>query len=238
MRTTLLPLFALCLVACAGPRQGEVVFPATYSPSGGILPPALPSCSSPIQVTVTDGRRDPSLLGRRFEEEKPTVDYPLRMSGDVMTYVRNGIERGLQRAGGKGASGPTAATLAVNVTQFLIEEKMFRNSEYYAQIALESVLTLPGSSQPCWKGFLRGSGNNYGRAGNPENYLETLNRALDQAVANLLSPAPGQITGQVASATPGFADALCGRCSDSLKAEAWAPTTGAHRAPGNPAGNR
>jgi hypothetical protein len=99
------------------------------------------------------------------------------------------------------------------VTQFLIEEKMFRNSEYYAQIALEGVLTLPGSSQPCWKGSLRGSGNNYGRAGNPENYLETLNRALDQAVASLLSSG-GQIPGQVASATPGFADALCGRCQN------------------------
>lgn len=212
MRKILLPLLALSLVACAGPRQGEVAFPATYSPSGSTLAPALPTCSSAVQVNVADGRPDTSAVGRRFEEEKPTVEYPLRMIGDVATYVRSGIERAVQRSG-KAGSGPTAATLTVKVTQFLLEEKMFRNSEYNAQITLEAVLNSPGSSQPCWKGFARGSGSNYGRAGSPENYVETLNRALDEAIANLFGSITSKATGQASSATPGFTDALCGRCS-------------------------
>lgn len=45
-----------------------------------------------------------------------------------------------------------------------------------------------------------GSGTNYGRAGNPENYQETLNRALEKATAELLSE-------------KSFQDALCGKCS-------------------------
>jgi hypothetical protein len=190
---------SLVVFACAGPSKGEITFPAAYFRSGESLPPAVPSCTAPIQVVATDARPTPSVVGRRFEEEKPTVEYPIKMQGDAGAYVRNGVEKALQAAGGAPA-GKAPANLAITITQIAVEEKTFYNAEFTGRMGLEVVLTRPTSSEPCWSGRVSGSGRNYGKAGNPTNYQETLNRALDDATAQLLR-------------APGFADALCGKCS-------------------------
>ncbi len=194
-----LAFVSLFVFACAGPRQGEITFPAVYFSSRDNLPPAVPSCAAPIQVVVTDARLTPSVVGRRFEEEKPTVEYPIKMQGDAGAYVRNGVEKALQAAGGAPA-GKAPANLAITITQIAVEEKTFYNAEFTGQIGVDAVLTRPTSSETCWSGRVSGSGRNYGKAGNPKNYQETLNRALDDATAQLLR-------------VPGFTDALCGKCS-------------------------
>jgi hypothetical protein len=197
-RYSLASLFLL--VACAGPRQGEITFPASYfSPHVGGLPPPVPACASPVTLQVTDPRQTSSIVGRRFEEEKPTVEYPIKMQGDPAAYIRSGLEPALQAAGGA-AAGKTPANLAISITEIALEEKTFYNAEFRGRIGLDVLLTQPASSNACWSGRVSGSGQNYGKAGNPKNYQETLNRALDEASAQLLS-------------APGFADALCGKCS-------------------------
>src|SRR5229473_3533223 len=95
-------------------------------------------------------------------------------------YVRNGVEKALQAAGGSPA-GKAPANLAITITQIAVEEKTFYNAEFTGRISLDVVLTRPISPEPCWSSRVSGSGRNYGKAGNPTNYQETLNRALDDA---------------------------------------------------------
>ena len=197
---------SLFVFACAGPSKGEMTFPAAYYRSGEGPPPAVPSCTVPIQVVVTDARPTPSVVGRRFEEEKPTVEYPIKMEGDAGAYVRNGVEKALLAADGAPA-GKAPANLAITITQIALEEKTFYNAEFSGRMGLEVILTRATSSEPCWSGRVSGLGRNYGKAGNPTNYQETLNRALDHATSELLG-------------APGFADAMCGKCSSPTQSQA------------------
>jgi len=189
----LLSVISLAAVACAGPSKGPVSFTANYAPSGNLT--ALPSCAAASKVEVTDGRKSKSIVvGRRFEEDAPNVDYPIQMEGDIAPQLRTGLERIFKRA-----SDDTAKELDFTVRELFLEEKVFRNAEYDGRLALAAEVKAPGSSKTCWKGEVVGLGENYGKAGNPENYQETIGRALDAAVAELVK-------------APGFSDALCGAC--------------------------
>jgi len=150
-------------------------------------------------VTVTDAREKPSPAGQRFEENKPDVTYPIEMTGDAVAYLRDALEANLKRAGSP-AGGPTASTLAATLVKLHLEERTYHNAEFSGDVGLDLVLSNGSSPAPCWKGRILGAGTNYGKAGNPENYQETLNRALEKAMADLLSQ-------------KSFEDALCGKCS-------------------------
>src|SRR5262249_46207040 len=192
-----LAFLSLFVLAC-GSHRGEVVFPAAYVASRD-LSPAPPTCSAPVQIQVTDARQTPSVVGRRFEEDKPTVEYPVKMEGDPAAYVKSGLEKSL-RVGGGAASAKTPVTLAVTITQMSMEEKIVHLADFASQLSLEATLTSPTSSQTCWSGRVSGTGKNHGKGGNPTNYQETFSRALDDASDQLIK-------------APGFADALCGKCS-------------------------
>jgi|GEM_PF-6452231 len=111
---------SLLVFGCAGPRQGEITFPAAYfSPHVGGLPPAVPSCAAPVQLVVGDARQTTSVVGRRFEEEKPTVEYPIKMQGDPGAYVRSGLQVALQAAGGAPA-GKMPSSLAITITEIAL----------------------------------------------------------------------------------------------------------------------
>jgi len=192
-------LLPLATLACAGPLTGGMYFSPSYYPSGGAVPLSVPSCSGPIAVTVTDARENPAEAGRRFEENKPQVDYPIQMTGDAAAYVRSALEANFKRAGSPG-DGQVASTLAASLVQLNLQERTYHNAEFLGEVGLDLVLNTANSPAPCWKGRISGSGTNYGRAGNPENYQETLNRALEKATASLI-------------AQKSFQDALCGKCS-------------------------
>ncbi len=198
MPRILLASLPLLVLAC-GSVRGDVAFRAAYSSSRDSVPLPVPSCAAPVQVRVTDARPTPSEVGRRFEDDQPTVSYPIKMQGDPAAYVKSGVEKTLQAAGGAPA-GKTPANLVITITQITMEEKRVHLADFTAQLGLDAALTPATSSQTCWSGRVSGSGRNHGKAGNPANYQETLNRALDEATAHLLS-------------APGFADALCGKCS-------------------------
>ena len=193
-------LLPLCALACAGPLTGAMAFAPSYYPSGGAVPPPVPSCSGPVTVSVTDARENPNPAGRRFEENKPDVTYPIEMTGDAVAYVRDALEANLKRAGSP-AGGPTASALAATLVKLNLQESTFHNAEFSGDVALDVLLsTAQGSPAPCWKGRISGAGTDYGKAGNPENYQETLNRAVEKAMADLLSQ-------------KAFQEALCGKCA-------------------------
>ncbi len=192
---SLLPLLSLTAIACAGPSKGPVSFPAIYAPSGNLT--ALPSCAAASKIDVADGRKSKSIVvGRRFEEGAPNVDYPIQMEGELAPQLRSGLERIFKRSV---ANDDSSQELDFTLRELFLEEKVFRNAEYDGRLALEAVVKAPGSSKTCWKGEVVGLGENYGKAGNPENYQQTIGRALDAAVAELVK-------------APGFSDALCGTC--------------------------
>jgi hypothetical protein len=185
-------------LACAGPLTGATSFNYKYYVSGGAIPPSLPACAGTIEVSVTDEGEKPVELGRRFEEDKPSVVWPIAMNGNAADYVRDAIEANLQRAGNPGR-GQTASTLKAGITQMTLEERTFHNAEFSGSVGLDLALVISAEGAPCWKGQIAGAGTDYGKAGNPENYQETLNRAIEHAMTDLLNQ-------------KGFRDALCGQC--------------------------
>jgi hypothetical protein len=199
VKAYLLILVSFATLGCAGPLTGATAFQVSYYPSGGAVPPSVPACSGPITVTATDVRKQPTEAGRRFEEDKPTVDYPIQMTGDVAAYVRTALEANFKRAGNPGP-GPTASAVAVSLVQLHLEEKTYHNAGFSGIVTLDVVVSGANPATPCWRGQVTGSGTNYGKAGNPENYQQTLNRALEKATFELLSQSA-------------FQDALCGKCA-------------------------
>ena len=188
----------LAVLGCAASLNEAATFPPKYYPSGP-LPRTVPACAGPIAVTTTDGRENPSEAGRRFEEQKPASDYPIKMTGDAMAYVKSALEGILKRAGNPGG-GPTATTLAVTLDELYLEEKTYVNAEFSAGVALEVVVNVKNT--PCWKGEITGQGANYGKVGNTESYQQTLNRAFENAVFNMFRQKK-------------FREALCGKCASS-----------------------
>jgi hypothetical protein len=193
------PIFLpLALVGCAASLSESAAFPPKYYPSGP-LPRTVPACSGPIAVTVKDDRENPSEAGRRFEEQKPAADYPIKMTGDAMAYFRSAFEAILKRAGNPGA-GSTATTLAVTIDEVYMEEKTYVNAEFSAGVAFDVVVSV--GNTPCWKGEITGQGSNYGKVGNTESYQQTMNRALENAAFNMFRQKK-------------FREALCGKCASS-----------------------
>jgi hypothetical protein len=194
----LLPV-AFGAVACGG-YGSPASFPPASTQYGSPVPLTLPPCAQAVQVALTDQRSDPSVIGQRYMENTPGTRYPIQMQGSALVYVGDALVLRLKQAG---ATAPSASqgTLAVELVQLLIDEKIFYNSEYSAQTTLRLVLTTPYSGQACWQGQVNASASNYGISASTVNYQETLDRLMNAAVAELVK-------------APGFADALCGKCSN------------------------
>jgi hypothetical protein len=184
---------------CAGQLNGPTAFKPAYFSSVSGVPGAVPACSGPIRVMVVDMRPEPYRAGRRFEEDRPGVEYPISLTTEAASYVGKALESALRRAGSPGA-GPTPSTLAITLTQLNIEEKTYHNAEYAGSVGMEVAFHFADAAVPCWKGRAAGAGKNYGKAASQINYQETLNRALDTAMSNLLTD-------------NGLQDALCGKCA-------------------------
>jgi hypothetical protein len=191
-------LLPLALLGCVASLHDSATFTPKYYPSGP-LPRTVPPCAGPIVVTVTDDRENPTEAGRRFEEEKPAADYPIKMTGDATAYFHSAFEAILKRAGNPGA-GPTATTLAISLEEVYLEEKTYVNAEFSGGVALEVVVSV--GNAPCWKGEITGQGTNYGSVGSTESYQQTLNRALENAAFNMFRQKK-------------FREALCGKCASS-----------------------
>ncbi len=87
VRLWVLLCLPLAILGCAASLNEAATFPPKYYPSGP-EPRTVPACAGPITVTATDGREGFTEAGRRFEEQKPASDYPIKMTGDAVAYVR------------------------------------------------------------------------------------------------------------------------------------------------------
>jgi hypothetical protein len=137
------------------------------------------------------------VIGQRYSEDKPAEKFSIKSDASVVSAVKDGLESGFKKA--NLTKKPGRAEMKVALTYFNIDEKMFRRSEYVGRVVLEVSLVQPNSTKACWSATFQGDGNNYGYAGSPENYHETVGRALDKAVDNLVKD-------------PGFNQAICGTC--------------------------
>ena len=180
------------LLGCTGPLTGATAFhPAYYLSSNGI-PAPLPACAHPLVVRAEDARANPTSAGIRYEENRPQVQYPISLQGDLRPAIQDGVEMGLRRAGGPPRGEGPPLTLSTRVTDLRIEERTFHNAEFTGILGVEVALFAPGAAAPCWKQRVTGRGENYGRAGNPINYEETVNRALENVTYQMLASADFQ----------------------------------------------
>ena len=196
MKRLTLALLFLAPLGCFRAAMSEVAFPPGYAPALDEMPTA-PACAAFAEATVKEGRANPKVIGYRYSEDSPQNRYPISMSTDPAGWAKQGLEAALRRA--SLAVGPTGKTqLAVTLSTLDLEERTFHNSSYEAKLVLDVTVTLAGGA-PCWSGRVDGFARNYGSAGNPANYRETVNHALDRATSELL-------------ANHDFLDAACGVC--------------------------
>jgi hypothetical protein len=161
--------------------------------TGEVVP--IRSCAAASDLKIVDARTE-SADGRRFLEEKPDVEQPITMNGDIAAWVRSGVDalsrHALLRFGSTGKP-----TVDIRVESVWIEESVYRRAEFDGRVVLEVTVSPAQGGQPCWSERVDGFAENYGYAGKEENYQETINHALDRAILKAFSAS-------------GFADALCG----------------------------
>jgi hypothetical protein len=185
----------VALSGCQVSRVDPLSIPLAYSPDQkntarlGAL-----SCSTLSQFEVRDARTS-KVLGVRVHESKP-LKADVSAATDPGAWVHDGMQTYLTQNGlSLSGSGPA---LVVSLDSLSTRESIWHRSSYSAVIALTALLQSP-AGKACWKATVQGHGGNYGYSGSVENYQETLNEALDDAMQSM--------------ASAGFKDALC-HCGD------------------------
>lgn len=195
-----LSLFRLSLVlglvlvfaaACGPSSLAPVTFDAVYAPMGSIgdFDPA-DDCATFGDLVVEDGR-DGEVVGRRYMEEGGER-YDVSMGGDVEGWLQDAVEHALDQAGIE-HSDASDRTIRVTLERVETDEAVYRRAEYDAKVVIEAAV----SGGESWSDKKDGFSENYGYQGSAENYQETVNHAMDRALADLVNDA-------------GFTAALCG----------------------------
>ncbi len=176
-----LACMALALAQCAPKTLAPTSFGASYrSMAEPDEVSSVDSCARYSSVSGSDARANKGPIGTRTLEEK-SGEWPISIEGDLGQWAATGVEAMLGDSGAsKNASGPT---LQVNVTRISMKEVTAWNSTFAGRVDIQ--LSVKGRGE-CWSGKGSGSSENYGSEGKTENYLETLNHALDRAVVSLL----------------------------------------------------
>ena len=108
------------------------------------------------------------------------------MEGNIESWLRSGVRRALDLAVIR--DNPSSGlVLSVTLTSLVIEEVAYVNSEYEGRVVLDLALREPGAATDGWTSRAEGAAQNYGRPGNPVNYQETVNHALDRAAAEIVT---------------------------------------------------
>ena len=183
------------LAACAVSRVDPLTVPLVYKANpknagaiGGLACPVI------YQVQVTDARIDKT-LGVRTHESKP-LKAEVSAGSDPAAWAHDGVLGLLTQNGITSQYG--APQLLVAIETLRTTESIWHRASYGAQVTMSGQLQ-SRSGRICWQGTGSGTGGDYGYAGSIENYQETLNRAIEHAMTDLLNQ-------------KGFRDALCGQC--------------------------
>lgn len=146
--------------------------------------PVVQPCVSISSLAVEDVRPD-APIGRRLLEERPSVNQPVTFQGSAEEWVRAGADAIFPKAG-VAVGVESSPALRIRVDQIFTEEKVFRRAEFDGRVVLTAELAPDPSANSCWTLRVDGFAENYGYAGNLENYQETLNHALDRALIKLI----------------------------------------------------
>lgn len=184
---TLAALAVLMVFAgCAPSDLAPYTFPAQYKFMGSPGDYQMaPDCAGYGELVVEDGRDDTVNVGVRYLEEGGSR-YDVGMEGDVEAWLRAAAEQAFREAGISDGGG---RTVTIRLESLLTDESVYRRAEYDGTVVIRGSV---GDFSASKKGFAE----NYGYAGSAENYQETVNHALDKALADLVND-------------PGFRDALC-----------------------------
>jgi hypothetical protein len=188
-----LALAVLLLCACSHFSGRD--FPGTYRREGKV-PDVAPECGAFSHVNVRDPRPEPQLVGDRSRQDK-AGSFPITMVGDVGSWMRDGIEAQAKEA--RFAVGDSKAPV-INVTINTVDmhENVGSNADYRARVVFDVAVVL-ADGRTCLTTSFEGDGKNFGSAGSPINYAQTLNRALDAATFTMFG-------------LPAMRDAACGKC--------------------------
>ncbi|MFM8445708.1 MAG: hypothetical protein ACKN9W_20500 [Methylococcus sp.] len=192
----LLALFGW-LTACAQRTLTPAVFPADYHTQidrDDVI--AAKTCAAIAGVDVENALPG-NKVGKRTLQDKPVPPKDIRMTGSVPGWIKSATAD-IFRLAGLNSQDPRAPRLKLRLTDISINENVYVNSGYDGQVTLEAAL-IDGQGQDCWSQRLTGAARNYGNSGTARNYQETVNHALDRALASLL-------------ADPGFESAACRSC--------------------------
>jgi hypothetical protein len=175
---------ALLLTACAtaGPREFKIRYERENDPAID-----APRCAGFSKVELHDARPEKKIIGERAHEDGKEPAAPITLTNDAPGWVKDGLESQLRYAQFR-LGEPNHPVLDVSLNTLDLQEKVFQNGSYNARVVLD-VTVVSVNGQRCVNTSIEGSAKNYGSPGEAKNYVQTLNRALDAAAAQLLSNA-------------------------------------------------
>jgi len=196
MKRTILVFTPIVLLAaaigCAPSQLTAYTFPLHYSPIASMGEySAARDCAGYGDLVVADARADKSKVGVRYLEQGSSR-YDVMADGDVEAWLRQAAERALSAAGIENDAS-SGKTVTVKLASIVTDEAVYRRAEYDGRVVVDAAVSGGGAS---WSAKKDGFSENYGYAGSAENYQETLNHALDRAMAAMVNDS-------------GFVDALC-----------------------------
>lgn len=189
---TLAALVAGGLAGCAPSDLAPYTFAASYRFMGSPADYSVaPDCAAYAELEVRDGRTEGNVVGVRYLEEGGSR-YDVMLDGDVEAWLRQAAEQALAEAGVRRDAG-SGHTVTVTLERIATDESVYRRAEYDATVQISTAVSGGGAD---WSGNQKGFAENYGYAGSAENYQETVNHALDRALADAMNDS-------------GFTEALC-----------------------------
>ena len=185
-----LGLVALLAVACGPGALAPYTFDAMYRPVGSIGDfRSADDCATYRELVVEDGRGE-DVVGVRYLEEGGER-FDVTMGGDAEEWLREAAEHALSQAG-IDQSSSSDRTVRVTLERIETDESVYRRAEYDAKVVIEAAV----SGGESWTSKKDGFSENSGYAGSAENYQETVNHAVDRALASMVNDS-------------GFVGALC-----------------------------
>ena len=169
---------------CAVSTLEPVTFPLDYRfmrSEADIFP--APECARYLSLEITEGRPDAPGVGERTIQDKEG-SWQIAASGDPEAWVRQSAETIFGHAGIFADPG-AASRIHLELRSLRIDESAHRNAVFNGRVLL-GVQVIQGAGETvAWEGRADGTARNWGRPGNPANYQETVNHALDRAMVAL-----------------------------------------------------
>jgi len=185
-RVAIIVLGVAGIWGCTVSKLTPVSFPAMYQPEGsGADVASVPACAVFRSLSLSDERTDKRTAGTRSLQEKPGRS-DIFIEGDVESWFEAGVKQALVQT--QFPQDPVGKLdLVMELESLRIAEIAYRNSTFEGKVVLEVGVKEPGSESFAWSERFEGAAQNYGRPGKEENYQETVNHALDRAIAGALN---------------------------------------------------